>query len=165
MKKIYKSVALAVAFVIGAQALTACALVQKEKKVDTLAVGTFAVDDVSVHVTNLVTHEMLPNDNLISIDFTQMLQEKEKYLGHNVAEALIKKGYAIEKVLPEKERQKGDVSDMTASGVPLIINLVPLQESNLYEMKVKLNGIFYYRMYALTDGKMVPVSAWSQAGV
>ena len=105
MKKIYKSVALAVAFVIGAQALTACALVQKEKKVDTLAVGTFAVDDVSVHVTNLVTHEMLPNDNLISIDFTQMIQEKEKYLGHNVAEALTKKGYAIEKVLPEKERQ------------------------------------------------------------
>lgn len=164
MKKIFNSVALAVALVVGAQALTACALMQKEK-VDTLAVGTFAVDDISVHVTNLVTHEMLPNDNLISIDFTQMLQEKEKYLGHNVAEALTKKGYAIEKVLPEKERQKGDVSVMSASGVPLIINLVPLQESNLYEMKVKLNGIFYYRMYALTDGKMVPVSAWSQAGV
>ena len=54
---------------------------------------------------------------------------------------------------------------MTASGVPLIINLVPLQESNLYEMKVKLNGIFYYRMYALSDGKLVPVSAWSQAGL
>ena len=41
------------------------------KTKDTLGIGTFAVEDVSKQVTNLVVNQMLPDDDLISIIFPE----------------------------------------------------------------------------------------------
>ena len=132
------------------------------KTKDTLGIGTFAVEDVSKQVTNLVVNQMLPDDDLISIIFPENQEAKEKILLENVAKALTSKGYAVEKVLPKRDRQKGDVSVMSAHGTKLTVNLIKLMESDGYfNMAVTLKGIKYYRMYALQDGKLVPVSAWS----
>ena len=135
------------------------------KTQDTLPIGTFAIDDVTVHVTNLVVNQMLPDDNTISVMFIKANEAKEKLLCTNVADNLIKRGYAVERVLPKEERQEGDVSEMTVSGVPLIVNFVQLTDSNNFNLTVILNGIKYYRLYALTGGQMIPVSPWSKAHV
>lgn len=135
------------------------------KTQDTLPIGTFAIDDVTVHVTNLVVNQMLPDDNTISVMFIKADEAKEKLLCKNIADNLIKRGYAVERVLPKNERQEGDVSEMTASGVPLIVKFVQLTDSNNFNLSVSLNGVKYYRLYALTDGQMIPVSPWSMAHV
>lgn len=132
------------------------------KPKDTLGVGTFAVEEVSTQVTNLVANQMLPDDDLISVIFPENQEVKEKILLENVAKALTAKGYAVEKVLPKKDRQDGDVSVMSANGTKLTVNLIKLMESDGYfNMAVTLKGIKYYRMYALQNGKLEPVSAWS----
>lgn len=145
-------------FLCGCQNLT----LSSSKPKDTLGVGTFAVEEVSLQVTNLVVNQMLPDDDLISIIFPENQEVKEKLLLENVAKSLTTRGYAVEKVLPKKDRQEGDVSVMSAHGSKLTVNLIKLMESNGYfNMAVSLKGIKYYRMYALQDGKLEPVSAWS----
>ena len=36
-----------------------------------------------------------------------------------------------------------------------------MESDGYFNMAVTLKGIKYYRMYALQDGKLEPVSAWS----
>ena len=135
------------------------------KLADTLPIGTFAIDNLSTHIANLVTHQMLPNDDTISVMITNVNQEKELLLARNVAGLLVKKGYAVETVLPKEMRQKGDISEMAAHGVKLFIDLLPLNETEYYKLEIVLSGIKYYRMYALRDGMLVPVTPWSQASL
>lgn len=145
-------------FCLGCQNFT----LKSSKPKDTLGVGTFAVEEVSKQVTNLVVNQMLPDDDLISIIFPEDQEAKEKLLLENVAKSLISRGYAVEKVLPKNDRQKGDVFVMSANGTKLTVNLIKLMESDGYfSMAVSLKGIKYYRMYAMQDGKLEPVSAWS----
>lgn len=54
---------------------------------------------------------------------------------------------------------------MTASGVKLSLSLIPLLETNYYKLSVKLNGIFYYRMYIMQNQELTPVSAWSMQSI
>lgn len=138
----------------------------KPKVQDTLPVGTFAVDNLSKQITNLIVSQMLPDDDTISVMFTEAKEAKEKLLCENVGSALIQKGYAVERVLPKEERQKGDVSQMSASGVKLTLNIIKLMESdNYFNIAVSLKGIKYYRMYALVSGNLEPVSAWTMASL
>ena len=135
----------------------------KPKVQDTLPVGTFAVDNLSKQI---IVSQMLPDDDTISVMFTEAKEAKEKLLCENVASALIQKGYAVERVLPKEERQKGDVSQMSASGVRLTLNIIKLMESdNYFNIAVSLKGIKYYRMYALVSGNLEPVSAWTMASL
>lgn len=137
----------------------------KPKVQDTLPVGTFAVDNLSKQITNLIVSQMLPDDDTISVMFTEAKEAKEKLLCEKVASALIQKGYAVERVLPKEERQKGDVSQMSASGVRLTLNIIKLMESDNFNIAVSLKGIKYYRMYALVSGNLEPVSAWTMASL
>lgn len=161
MNKISKL--LCVGLTLGLFTLTGCqnlSFTSNQIK-DTLPVGKITLDDVSKQVSNLVKSQLLPNDTTISVMLTDCKEEKEKHLLNAVADNLIKSGYAVEKVLPAKERQKGDVAVVKASGTKLALSLVPLIESDYLRLKIDLAGIYYYRMYSLTNKQLVPVSAWS----
>ena len=62
--------------IVGCQNFT----LKSSKPKDTLGVGTFAVEEVSKQVTNLVVNQMLPDDDLISIIFPEDQEAKEKLL-------------------------------------------------------------------------------------
>lgn len=138
---------------------------RKTQVVDTLPIGTITLDKVAIHITNLVASNMLIDDDTISIMLTEMKQAKEQLLAQKVGDNLVKKGYAIEMVLPADKRQKGDVSEISASGKHLFLSLEPLEESSYYKLNVRLAGINFYRLYALSNSELIPVSAWTQAGI
>lgn len=144
-------------------ALTACSTT--EKLSDNLPVGYITLETLTPHVANLVSNQMLPNDDTISIMLTECQDVKEKSLLNDVGDSLIKKGYAVERVSPKDDRQEGDINEMTASGVKLSLSLIPLLETNYYKLSVKLNGIFYYRMYIMQNQELTPVSAWSMQSI
>ena len=50
----------------------------KPKVQDTLPVGTFAVDNLSKQTTNLIVSQMLPDDDTISVMFTEAKEAKDR---------------------------------------------------------------------------------------
>lgn len=167
--RIYRFITVLLSCVFLTVSLSGCTAMQnafkRNKVTDTLPVGTITVSKVAVHITNLVASNMLIDDDTISIMLTEIKEAKEQLLAKNVGDNLQKKGYAIEYVLPADKRQKGDISEVSASGKQLFLSLEPLVESSYYKLNVRLAGINFYRMYVLTNNDLVPVSAWTQAGI
>lgn len=69
-------------------ALTACSTT--EKLSDNLPVGYITLETLTPHVANLVSNQMLPNDDTISIMLTECQDVKEKSLLNDVGDSLIK---------------------------------------------------------------------------
>lgn len=144
--------------------LTGCVLTQ-HKVVDTLPVGTITLDDVATQITGLVSSQYLIDDNTISVMKINSHEAKELLLCEKVGNKLNQKGYAVQMVLPESERQAGDVSRVSPSGIKLEMHLLPLIQSSYYRLHVQLNGLNFYRLYLLNQYKLTPVSPWSSAKI
>lgn len=159
MKKIVFVCLCALTFCLG---LGACSN-QPLKLKETLALGEFSIDVLSVHLTNLITKEILPDDDTISLIETQCVDVKEVSLCRNVANSLKAKGYAVQEVLPLNERQSGDVEVIEPAGVAVKVRIIPLVGSEYFELQANIKGLYYHRMYKRSSYQVIPVSSWTKA--
>jgi len=140
--------------------LSGCAYFNQPQ--NNIQVADVAIDPVAIQTANLIRNQIAA-DNTLSILKTENKEIKELYLCDQVAEELKKHGYAVQTVSDASERQKGDVSEMSAQGIKIILHLTPLEQSSYYRVSVDLRGVFYFRMYAYDKQQFIPVSPWSKA--
>lgn len=135
--------------------LSGCQLFKQPEKV---VISSDTQVKFAQEAQSIIKQQVPPSDAIVI-----KAKEKDLYV-RAIENASVTKlqsiGYAVQLVLPEKERQKGDSGSYNSDGVQITLDYIPYNQSKYSELAVTIDGIRYSRLYAMVGTIPQPVSNW-----
>lgn len=110
----------------------------------------------------LLQTQFLPNNGALSL--YAGTEQAVELIEQRTAAILARAGYAVQTVLPPEKRQPGDAEkheEMKPAGTPLMLAVVPLNESDYIEFQITAQKVRWSKVFAIVNGQAAAVSRWN----